>query len=1057
MLARANIAANSVSHQRAEKAHEKTDEELIEELEAERQLDDGLGRARDPLAHEEGSFLRSYLVVAQYSRLVTEDDYEWIFNIVIIGTIVMAAVLVGIQTYDQFEGNATLFALENFVMAIFTLEVILKVVSEGADPLRYFTGPEGSWNIFDFIITVVTWVSFGIEISVNSNTQVADRGREIAVIRFITRIARLIRLAKIIKKIPPLQVIVKGLVGGLSGISFIGILLLLIFYVFAVAGCFLFRENDPFHFGDVGIALLTMFKMTTMDNWTGPMSINYYGCDTYNGDIYATKAEYEASASPALGPWEDYPKKFKCTHPVARPVEATIYNWIFIVMSGLVMISLFVGVVTMSMQNSMLEMRQDIILEKRKQALQRATKNVEEISAIFHASSKTDLKAAMAEEQTMLDAKAKDASSSSSSSSSSNVVNRSVVRRGGDAGLSPVPPPEASADDQASNTGGTVGVGANTGGRESPVNLRMRDREKLRDIRQMKFLLMQAWHGTAATDDHNAEFDLSQSAWDMDRAARKIALKARDVIISKWFNNFITIVIVLTGAVVGVEASFSEDEITQQARTALNVIEWFIFVIFASEIFIRLAAEEFYLLEYFKDKWNIFDNLVVWGSLVDFGGNQLLVMLRLLRLLRVLKLVKALPQLALIVNALIMGTSSIGFIGVIILLCIYMFGILGNLLFKANDAENFGDLHRCFITLMRVATLDNWDEIMYKNMYGCKYFPVSFYADEFDADSCDWSTSVGRPAVSAIYFVFYVLIAAYVLFTLFVGVVTTSMEEAGKNQDVEHEMESQVRKICVDSKITSAQMDIYRRVFAMLDLDGGGTIDAKELRTGLRCVNIFPSDAQLMNYVYEIDLNSDGEIDLVEFVVFMTNMKEKNQRLKEERLAKKREREIAKGIASGRGFGNRMSGILFGGGSSTQSIQMEGADGRERDEAKNPHADGMLSRIGRVASVTFRMGGSDKPSSGVVVPTNADAGEGNARSAFSLAAKGNKHTPLTAADVASDSESSSDSELDFQPPPRIGLGGSGGAAQAASPALLSSSPPPIYGGKAPAPRLGARA
>ena len=336
-------------------------------------------------------------------------------------------------------------------------------------------------------------------------------------------------------------------------------------------------------------------------------------------------------------------------------------------------------------------------------------------------------------------------------------------------------------------------------------------------------------------------------------------------------------------------------------------------------------------MEYIHDTWNVFDCLVWVGSLAFYkesGG--LLVVLRTLRLLRVLKLVKSLPQLALIVNALIMGLSSIGFIGVILFLAFYMFSILGIFLFRANDLINFGTLELAFLALFRCATLDDWGQVMYTNMYGCQNYPPPYCAkladisgeynscdewedaavdddtlldDQFEDllkderreicgepfifDACENASSSGPQfELSVAFFATFVVVAALVLLTLFVGVVTTSMEEASKQQDIEMEMEKKIQEICAGHEVTKEQLDIYRRVFNMLDLDGGGTIDPQELRVGLRCVNIFPTPAQLEAYVIEIDQNNDGSIDLVEFVVFMTNMKEKN-------IAEKKKRDEA--------------------------------------------------------------------------------------------------------------------------------------------------------------------
>ena len=95
-----------------------------------------------------------------------------------------------------------------------------------------------------------------------------------------------------------------------------------------------------------------------------------------------------------------------------------------------------------------------------------------------------------------------------------------------------------------------------------------------------------------------------------------------------------------------------------------------ILYVFAVECVIKIVAEAEKPQRYFHSGWNNFDFVIVLGSLetigIDIGlpGGSMLKMLRLLRLLRVLKLVKSLPQLQVIVTALIMGLNSIFFIAV---------------------------------------------------------------------------------------------------------------------------------------------------------------------------------------------------------------------------------------------------------------------------------------------------------------------------------------------------------------------------------------------------------
>ena len=53
------------------------------------------------------------------------------------------------------------------------------------------------------------------------------------------------------------------------------------------AGIYLFGANDPWHFGDLATAMLTLFRCATLEDWTDVMYINIYGCHRYGGGIYA--------------------------------------------------------------------------------------------------------------------------------------------------------------------------------------------------------------------------------------------------------------------------------------------------------------------------------------------------------------------------------------------------------------------------------------------------------------------------------------------------------------------------------------------------------------------------------------------------------------------------------------------------------------------------------------------------------------------------------------------------------------------------------------------------
>ena len=62
-------------------------------------------------------------------------------------------------------------------------------------------------------------------------------------------------------------------------------------------------------------------------------------------------------------------------------------------------------------------------------------------------------------------------------------------------------------------------------------------------------------------------------------------------------------------------------------------------------------------------------------------------------------------------------------------------------------------------------------------------------------------------------------------------------------------------------------------MFAILDMDGSGSISHDELRTCLELVKIQPREEELTAWIKEVDINLDGEIDIVEFIAVSARFK----------------------------------------------------------------------------------------------------------------------------------------------------------------------------------------
>lgn len=291
-----------------------------------------------PACCEDG---KTYGMLAAFCKKLVQNDW---FQLTIIVVIVLAGLLVGVQTYpgavqatggscDEDTGDCDggwLAVCDWIILGIFTLEIALKVIAEQRRPWRFFSV---GWNVFDFLIVFACYMPFA--------------GKMVAVLRLL----RLLRVLKLVKSLPQLQMIVSGLLQGLGSIGYISLLLFLVFYLYGVLAVILFRDNDPWHFSTLDIAMLTLFRCSTLEDWTDVMYINMYGCDNYGYDLWDTM------------------KEELCTDSTAHGMAAAVYFLTFVIISALVMLSLFIGVVTTSMSDASEKMNATEGVNKKVKAL----------------------------------------------------------------------------------------------------------------------------------------------------------------------------------------------------------------------------------------------------------------------------------------------------------------------------------------------------------------------------------------------------------------------------------------------------------------------------------------------------------------------------------------------------------------------------------------------------------------------------------------------------------------------------------------------------------------
>ena len=668
----------------------------------------------------------------QLNRRCNKIQHSKLFGGTSLAAILGVTVLIGIQSYDYTSDTMSFF--ENSILGIFVLEIVVKMWARGL--LFYFCI---YWNIFDFVIVLLT------------SEMLPIGGDSMAVLRLL-RLLRMMKLAKV----GPLQAILTGLQKGFRSLVYVMLLLFMVYYVYAIIGITLFATNDPMHFESLHESMLTLFRVSTLEDWTDIMYLNMYGCGNTAYE-YPVQRERPLNVTVAKAGY-GYHGTYPCVEPEKWPLLSPIFFCTFVVISALVMLSLFIGLISAEIEAE--RERQDD--EERK--------------------------------------------------------NRSENR-------------EKDTDPMVVNLGRLFAhLGA--------VKMWF-DEPAVRESRSMM-------HASAPDSGYL-------------RSCRRVEKFCAS---GPWQTLILTTIF---GAAIcaGLETEYSDDGLNpnKDIQDTTKVLEVIILCVFTVEAVLLIYAEGSKPWNYFRDKMNCFDFFIVVICFVVVIAssvfNSEVQALRMMRLLRLLKLLNAFPELRNIINGLIGGLTSIGFITGILVLVFYVYAIIGLLLFRENDPYHFKNLHVAMLTLFRVATFEDWTDVMYINYLGCDRWGYSEGADEDgrggslpDHDIYGVVVNCDNPQAnlfgSVTYFITFVIIAAFIMLSLFIGVITSSMLEAKSKAQVVHFTEELLGKLekkfppwlsekVVDptAKSTSSKKELFRRAFLRIDTDRGGYLVLEEINSYL--------------------------------------------------------------------------------------------------------------------------------------------------------------------------------------------------------------------------------
>ena len=181
-------------------------------------------------------------------RLVKARAFEY----GIIGVIIANSILLGMETSETLERHYGhwMHMGNQVALGIFIVEAALKIIAVAPRIQRYFFD---GWNLFDFLIIVLALVP--------STGQFA----------MIARLARLLRVLRLITAIKELRLIIAALMRSIPSVGHVMMLMSIIVYIYAVMGYHLFHEHDPDNWRTLGISLLTLFNIITLEGWTDIM------------------------------------------------------------------------------------------------------------------------------------------------------------------------------------------------------------------------------------------------------------------------------------------------------------------------------------------------------------------------------------------------------------------------------------------------------------------------------------------------------------------------------------------------------------------------------------------------------------------------------------------------------------------------------------------------------------------------------------------------------------------------------------------------------------------
>jgi voltage-gated sodium channel len=254
---------------------------------------------------------------------------------------------------------------------------------------------------------------------------------------------------------------------------------------------------------------------------------------------------------------------------------------------------------------------------------------------------------------------------------------------------------------------------------------------------------------------------------------------------SRLFQGAVIGIILLSALTIGAKTY----DLPPLVDRSLPVLDTAITLFFLVEIVLRFAACP-RKSRFFASGWNLFDTIIVLGSLVPLDNADAVLIGRLLRVFRVLRLVSVVPELRMLITALLKAIPRMGYIALLMFVIFYIYGAVGAMFFAPVNEALWGDIAIAMLTLFRVATFEDWTDVMYETM---AVYPLSWF-----------------------FYLSFIFLTAFVFLNMMVGTILEVMTEE-QNARSQREAHDERARMAEQLERVEASLEALRRDLASRD------------------------------------------------------------------------------------------------------------------------------------------------------------------------------------------------------------------------------------------------